>query len=126
MKSSLPHDSAHTHVTGKSEFIDDRPRMPGELDLEILYSPHPHAKIKLIQTQIALKQPGVVAIFTGRDFHQNRWGTIFKDQPLLADQTVQYAGKPFALIAAEPRDAAKLPTAEPKTQQYVRPAILTV
>ena len=45
---NLPHDSASTHVTGRSEFVDDRPKLSNEVHVEVLYSPHAKAKIKKI------------------------------------------------------------------------------
>ena len=105
--SNLPLDSAHTHVTGRSEYIDDRPRLSHEVDVEVLPSPHAHARIITIRTERALQVKGVLAIYTAKDFHSNLWGTIFKDQPLLADQIVQFVGEGVAIIAAENRFAAR-------------------
>ena len=99
--SQLPHDSAHTHVTGKSEFVDDRPRVQNELYVDVVYSPHAKAKIKKISFEKALQLAGVAGIFFAKDFHSNVWGTIFKDQPLLADKEVQFAGEVIILIAAD-------------------------
>jgi len=101
------HDSAHTHVCGMSEFIDDRPITHGELHVEVFYSTEAHAKIKKLNIDAALKVPGVVGIFTAKDFHHNIWGTIFQDQPLLAENEVNFVGETIALIAAESREAAK-------------------
>lgn len=104
---SLPLDYAHTHVTGESEFVDDRPVMKNELFCDIFYSSRAHALIKKIDFTEALKMPGVVEIFTGRDFTHNMWGTIFKDQPILAIDKVQYAGEGIAIIVAESLEAAQ-------------------
>ena len=101
------HDSAHTHVTGKSEFVDDRPMTKGELQVEVLFSTEAHAKIVKLKLSAALKSPGVVGIFTAKDFHHNIWGTIFQDQPLLADKEVNFVGEAIAIIAAESREAAR-------------------
>ena len=101
------HDSAHTHVTGKSEFVDDRPVTKGELHVEVLFSTEAHAKITKLKLEAALKVPGVVGIFTAKDFHHNIWGTIFQDQPLLADKEVNFVGEGIAIIAAESREAAR-------------------
>ncbi len=124
--SRLPHDSAHTHVTGQSEFIDDRLRLPNELDVEILFSPHAHARIKRIRTEKALKIPGVVGVFTAKDFPHNLWGTIFQDQPLLADDEVRFVGEAVAIIAAENRDAAALGRAAVEVEYQTLPAILSI
>jgi xanthine dehydrogenase large subunit len=104
---SLPHDNAHTHVTGESEYVDDRPKMHNELFMDVFYSTRAHANIKNLDFTEVLKQPKVVAVFTGHDVHHNLWGTIFKDQPILAIDKVQFAGEPIALIVAETMEAAQ-------------------
>ncbi len=124
--SRLPLDTAHTHVAGASEYIDDRPRVKGEVDVDVLPSPHAHARIKAIRTAKALAVPGVLAIYTAKDFHTNHWGTIFKDQPLLADDKVQYVGEIVAVIAAENRQAARDARALIEVDYEVLPAILSV
>jgi xanthine dehydrogenase large subunit len=104
---SLPHDYAHTHVAGESEFVDDRPAMRNELFCDVFFSTRAHALIKRIDFTEALKMPGVVEIFTGRDFAHNLWGTIFKDQPILAVDKVQYAGEGIAIVVAETLEQAQ-------------------
>jgi len=104
---SLPHDSAHTHVTGESEFVDDRAKLHNELFVDVFYSTRAHATIKHMDFSEVLKQPKVITVFTGRDVHHNLWGTIFKDQPILAVDKVQFAGEPIALIVAETMEAAQ-------------------
>lgn len=97
----LPHDAAHSHVTGTSEFIDDRPAQAGELVVLVLASPVAHATIKALDTTQAASLPGIVGIFTHRDLAHNQWGSIVQDQPLLASDEVNYVGEPLAVIAAE-------------------------
>ncbi|MFP5385684.1 MAG: xanthine dehydrogenase molybdopterin binding subunit [Bacteriovoracia bacterium] len=104
---SLPHDYAHTHVCGESEFVDDRPLMKNELFCDVFYSTRAHALIKKVDFTEALKMPGVVQIFTGHDFKDNLWGTIFRDQPLLATDKVNYAGEGIAIIVAETLEVAQ-------------------
>lgn len=100
MKSTNPksHDSAHNHVQGKSEFIDDRSFLKNEVHCEVIFSTKAHAKITAMDFSLALKQPGVMAAYTGKDFAHNLWGTIFQDQPILASEITQYAGEPIALL----------------------------
>ncbi len=104
---SLPHDSARGHVTGESEFIDDRPVMRHELFADVFYSTRAHARIKHLDFEEVLKTPGVIAVFTGHDFSHNLWGAIFKDQPILATDEVNHAGEGIALIVAESREIAQ-------------------
>lgn len=103
-----PLDTAHLHVSGRSEYVDDRPKMANELFVEVVYSHSPRARIQKIETQKARAVPGVVGIFTAQDLHHNVWGTIFKDQPLLAESEVFYVGEAIALVAGESAEAARI------------------
>ncbi|MBT5094510.1 MAG: xanthine dehydrogenase molybdopterin binding subunit [Halobacteriovoraceae bacterium] len=98
---SSPHDSAITHVSGQSEFIDDKPPIRGELHVALALSPYANAKIKKIDFKEALEQPGVVAVLIAKDLAANLWGPITKDQPLLAEDMVSYCGEPFAVVVAK-------------------------
>lgn len=123
---AIPHDSSHLHVTGKSEYIDDRPRLPNELDVEVLFSPHAFADIVSIDTRPALKIPGVVGVYIARDFHHNLWGTIFQDQPLLAEKEVRYVGEPVAIIAATSKEIARLARSKIAIQYKIKKPILSI
>ncbi len=54
-------------ITGEAKYLEDI-QLPGLLHAAILRSPHAHAKIKSIDTSKAAKHPGVVAVYTGKDF----------------------------------------------------------
>lgn len=95
-----PHDSAHLHVQGLSEFIDDRPRLANEVMLGLYFSERAHARILKVDTREVLSLPGMIAIYSAADFPHNVWGTIFQDQPLLADKEVQFVGEPILILAA--------------------------
>jgi carbon-monoxide dehydrogenase large subunit len=63
------------HLTGSGRFTDD-------LKLEelayghVLRSPHAHAELGKIDTAAAEEQPGVIAVFTGRDLQRAGVGSI--------------------------------------------------
>ncbi len=101
----MRHDSSETHVSGESEFVDDRPFTAGELHVDVVYSSVAHARIKKISFATAAKIPAVVGIYTYKDLHHNKWGTIFQDQPVLAEDVVQFVGEPIVVIAAETKEA---------------------
>lgn len=105
--SSLPHDSARLHVSGRSEYIDDRPILPNEVFVEIVFSTEPHARLRKVDFSASRKVPGFLASFTAADIHENVWGTIFKDQPLLAAEVVHYCGEAIALVTGQTPEAAK-------------------
>ncbi|TDR20662.1 xanthine dehydrogenase molybdopterin binding subunit [Marinicella litoralis] len=102
----LPHDSAVSHVSGTSEFIDDRPKQAGELWVEVVYSTVAHGDITHIDTKAAIAIEGVKSIYSYLDLASNRWGSIVKDQPLLAEKTVHYIGEPILVIAAVDKPTA--------------------
>lgn len=60
------HDGADK-VTGRAIYGADF-QMAGTVYGKILRSPHPHARIKSIDTSAAERHPGVVAVVTGADF----------------------------------------------------------
>ncbi len=97
-------------VTGHVEFIDNI-SLPGMLHCAMLHSTFAHARIKSIDTSVAEKLPGVVAVLTGEDVH--KWsnpagglpeGTGAYCMPL---NKVSYVGEPIAAIAAENRYIAE-------------------
>lgn len=126
MNLHLPHDNAHTHVTGKSEFIDDRPLMRNEVFAEVYYSLRAHAKITKLDFTEVLLDKNIIAVFTYKDFPHNLWGTIFQDQPILAPDYVQFAGEPIAIIIANSQEAAQRAKPKVKIEYQDLPAILTI
>src|ERR687898_2451965 len=54
-------------ITGAAKYLDDL-KLPGMTQVAILRSPYAHARIKSIDTTKAAAAPGVVAVFTGKDF----------------------------------------------------------
>ena len=102
---NIPHDSARTHVTGKSVFVDDRIRLKNEVQVGVMGAPVSAGHILSIEYSEALKVPGVLGIFTGADFHHNLWGTIVEEQPILAHKKIGYIDEPMVLIAAAHHEA---------------------
>ena len=98
---NIKHDSAITHVTGESIFIDDRAKLSNEVLVGILGCPVSAGKIVKIDYSKALELDGILGIFTGKDFHHNRWGTIVPEQPILVDDQIGYIDEPVCLIAGQ-------------------------
>jgi xanthine dehydrogenase large subunit len=121
-----PHDSAHLHVTGQSVFIDDRAYLGCEVHVGLVYSPHAKARIIAIDTQAATKIDGVVCILTAKDLHHNHWGSIFPDQPLLAEHEVNYVGEVIAVVGATSTKILKQALAAIHVNYEVMPAILSL
>ncbi len=94
-------------VTGKAVFTDDF-YLPDMLQIAVLRSPHPSARIISIDCSEALAIPGVKLALTAKDIPgTNRFGIIVKDQPYLAEDKVRFVGDAVAVIAAETKALAK-------------------
>ena len=92
---------ARAKVIGTARYVDDIPA-PGALDLKVVASPHPHAKIKSICTKAAKASPGVVAVLTAADIPgENLVPLVIPDLTLLAPDRVRFVGDPVALVVAE-------------------------
>jgi xanthine dehydrogenase large subunit len=104
----MKHSEMNLHVRGASLFVDDLPTPAGCLHAVLFTSPVAHGTIRALDTTRAVAAPGVVAVYTHKDVPGlNQVGHIFKDQPLLAIDTVKYIGQPIALVVATTRRAAQ-------------------
>lgn len=102
---NVKHDSAISHVTGESVFIDDRARLQNEVLVGVLGAPVSAGEIKKIDIAKALKIPGVLGIYTGKDVPHNKWGTIVAEQPILVEKAIGYIDEPMVVIAATSNEA---------------------
>ncbi|QDS97113.1 xanthine dehydrogenase molybdopterin binding subunit [Adhaeretor mobilis] len=104
---ALPHDSAVGHVTGAARYIDDMPRLAGELSVELVGTPIAAGTLESINTEEARALPGVVCVLTHKDLRgPNHFGPIFTDEPFLVEKEISYLGQPTVIIAAETAEAA--------------------
>ena len=87
-------------TTGAGKYTDDL-SLPGMLVGKILHSPHPHARIKRIDTSRAEAVEGVVAIALGQDAPKT-YGIlpVGHDENALAVDKVRYVGDNVACVAA--------------------------
>jgi CO/xanthine dehydrogenase Mo-binding subunit len=87
-------------VTGRAKFGADA-NAPGMLVGKILRSPHPHARIRAINTAKAAKLPGVKAIVTRDDFPESVDPSL-KDvlYNVMAREKALYDGHAVAAVAA--------------------------
>ncbi|MBT8102405.1 MAG: xanthine dehydrogenase molybdopterin binding subunit [Gammaproteobacteria bacterium] len=105
---ALPHDSAHLHVTGRATYTDDLPEPRGLLHLAVGMSQKPHANIRAMDLTEVLATPGVVDICVAADIAgDNNYGPIVADDPVFADELVQYVGQPVFAVAATSADSAR-------------------
>jgi aerobic carbon-monoxide dehydrogenase large subunit len=110
-------------LTGKGRYTDDLNR-PGQAYVHFLRSDVAHGRISGIDTGAAEAMPGVLKIFTAKDFEgvggvpcgwlvTDRLGQPMKEpkHPILADGKVRHVGDPVVAVVAETlvqaRDAAE-------------------
>jgi len=105
---SIPHDSAHLHVSGRAAYVDDIIEPHNLLHVAIGVSEKAHARIMAVDLAAVRAAPGVVAILSAADIPgDNNFGPIVKDDPILAESTVVYAGQPIFAVAADTVAAAR-------------------
>ena len=96
-------------IRGQGRYVDDI-QLPGMLYLDIVRSPFAHARIKTINTERALKVPGVLAVITGETLAQYNlhWmPTLMSDtQMVLPTEKVMYQAQEVAGVIATDRYAA--------------------
>ena len=105
----------HRMLTGRGRYVSDW-TLPGQAHGYFLRSDRPHAKILGIDKEEALKRPGVLAVFTGRELVEAglkaipaaapfKWKDGSEQRPAqrlsLAHEAVRHVGEPVALIVAE-------------------------
>lgn len=92
---------------GRAVYAGDM-ELPGMLYGRALRSKYPHARLLGIRTERARQVPGVRAVLTAADIPGiNRYGLVYLDQPVIADDKVRCAGDVVALVAAESEEAAE-------------------
>lgn len=99
-------------LRGQGRYGDEVPTPPGTLYAAIVRSPHPHARLKAVDSSRALEMDGVHGVLTGEDVRQ--WALPFPvgvRQPMehwcLAVDKVRYVGEPVAVVIAENRYLAE-------------------
>lgn len=98
---------AEDKVTGRQQYPSDK-RRDGMLWVAVVRSPHPHARIRAIDTAAAEAADGVVRVATARDVPgENAFGIAIQDQPVLCADRVRYQGDAVALVGAESPRAAR-------------------
>lgn len=93
-------------VTGRARYAGDVD-LPGMTYGRCLRSPHPAARIVLIDVQRAKALPGVRAVLTGADVPDTRYGRMCKDIPVLAKGVARFVGEKVAAVAADTVEIAE-------------------
>ncbi|MDF5751347.1 xanthine dehydrogenase family protein molybdopterin-binding subunit [Spongiactinospora sp. TRM90649] len=122
-------------VTGRTQWTDNI-QLPGTLHLAFLRSPMAHARILRVDTAAAREQPGVVAVYSGRDFAHEQgslpcaWpvsdDVVIPDHPPMAVNEVRYVGEAVACVVATDRYKAADALAAIEVDYQPLPAVLNM
>ncbi len=101
-------------IQGLAHYVDDI-RLPDMLHIAFVRSFYAHARINAIDASAALKLPGVVAVYTGKDVAQvgpvpcasALPGLKVPDYRVLAQDKVFFVGHPVAVVVADDRYIAR-------------------
>jgi CO/xanthine dehydrogenase Mo-binding subunit/aerobic-type carbon monoxide dehydrogenase small subunit (CoxS/CutS family) len=114
---------APSKVSGRLRYAGDM-TMPGMLHVQVLRSPHPHARIVSIDTSVAEAMPGVEGVVTSADVPgEDGFGVFVNDQPVMARGKVRYVGEAVAAVAAEDLLTAKRARAAIKVVYQTLPPV---
>lgn len=92
---------APSKVSGRLRYAGDMV-MPDMLHMQVLRSPHAHARIISIDVSAAEALPGVACVVTAADVPgEDNFGVFVHDQPVMARGVVRYVGEGIAAVAAE-------------------------
>ncbi len=117
-------------VTGKPVYMDDL--APKDcLIVKVLRSPHANAIVEEVNTKIAMKVPGIEAIYTWEDVPKHRFAQAGQTYPewspydrLILDQHVRFVGDAVAIIAGEDEACVDRAMKMIKVKYKVLPAVL--
>jgi CO/xanthine dehydrogenase Mo-binding subunit/aerobic-type carbon monoxide dehydrogenase small subunit (CoxS/CutS family) len=114
---------APSKVSGRLKYAGDM-TMPGMLHVQVLRSPHAHARILSIDTSAAEAMEDVEAVITSADVPgEDGFGVFVNDQPIMARSKVRYVGEAVAAVAAEDPLLAKRALAAINVAYEALPAV---
>jgi xanthine dehydrogenase large subunit len=124
---AVPHESAHAHVTGSAKYVDDLcPETARLVHAFPVCAPHAHARVLSIESEDALREPGVLRVLTAVDVPgENDTGPVRHDEPLFPSE-VQHHGQAVAWVLAESEEAARRAAKHVRVAYEVLPAILSI
>jgi xanthine dehydrogenase large subunit len=101
MGKQIQHESAHLHVSGHAQYIDDMSLPSNALHIALGVSRIARGKILKLDLTPVKAYPGVIDILTVDDIPgENNFGCAVKDDPIFPNSQIDFYGQPlFAVIA---------------------------
>ncbi len=124
---SHPHDSAALHVGGRAEYCDDIALPANTLHAAFGMSPIAHGRIISMDLSAVAAAAGVAAVALPEDIPgENNYGGAVHDDPIFAQDLVEYAGQPVFAVAAVSMRAARKAALLAKFNIAPLPALLDI
>ncbi|WP_018388122.1 molybdopterin cofactor-binding domain-containing protein [Ancylobacter sp. FA202] len=130
---SVPAPAGPAIVTGAARYTMDvapEGELAGLLHMKLLRSPHPHARLRAIETSPALALPGVVAVLTHKDAPHRLFSTARHhhatddvDDTRVLDDVVRHIGQRVAAVVAVSEAAAEAACAAIRVDYELLPAV---
>ncbi len=126
--SAIAHDSARKHVAGTALYVDDIPEPAGLLHCYFGVSQYAHARVLGMDLSAVESYPGVIRTLTAADIPGvNEISPVHKfDEPVLAQDLVQFAGQPLFAVLAQSRAIARRAVELARIEYEELPAILDI
>ncbi|MBS0297064.1 MAG: xanthine dehydrogenase molybdopterin binding subunit [Proteobacteria bacterium] len=124
---SIRHDSAEKHVSGLAQYIDDIPEPSGTLQIYLAQSSRAHARLLKLDVSAVRSAQGVACVLTAADVPgKNDYSPIMGDDPIFAEDKVEYVGQCLFAVAAETLAQARAASALAVVEYEDLPAVLTI
>ena len=124
---SYAHESGVLHVSGEARYVDDIPLPSNALFAAIGMSRVAHGRILNLDLSAVISVPGVVAVLTAQDIvGHNNCGVVLDDDPIFADELVEYVGQAIFAVVADSTHTARAATKLAKVEYDELEAILDV
>ncbi|MFC8267405.1 xanthine dehydrogenase molybdopterin binding subunit [Streptomyces cinereoruber] len=123
---SMPHESAHLHVTGAALYTDDLVhRTKDVLHAHPVQAAKARGRITALRTGPALAVPGVVRVLTAADVPGVNDAGMKHDEPLFPDE-VMFHGHAVAWVLGETAEAARLGAAAVQVELDELPSLISL
>jgi len=123
---SIPHESAHLHVSGQAMYVDDMPVLAGTLYAAAGLSTCAHGRITHLDLSAVAAAEGVRVVVTAQDIHHNNCGPIIADEPIIAGDEVSFYGQVIFAVAADTMQQARAAVRLARVEYEVLAPILTI
>ena len=102
------HDSATAQVQGRTDYIDDLPRLEGLLHAAPILSPVANGRLLALDAERALAQPGIVGLVGAQDIPGDPLlATFVHDEAIFAGPTLEHVGQVLGLVVGTSHRAAR-------------------